>query len=151
MVLLSALAGCSGATRSSGQSRNVITASEIAEINVSTAMDVIQRLHPEFLRGRGRNSISSGEAQYPVVYVDGVRAGELAVLRDIPASDVREIRFVNAADATTRYGTGHTGGVIEGHHLRPAPALVAQPAWREVDRLEAVTFEAVQLPGRNDE
>ena len=105
--------GCSGATQPTGQSRDVITVADIEKINVSNAMDVIQRLHPEFLRGRGRNSIASGDAQYPVVYVDGVRAGELSVLRSIPANDVREIRFVSAADATTRYGTGHTGGVIE--------------------------------------
>jgi len=113
VIAMSAVAACSGATRSSGQNRNVITVADIEAINVSNAMDVIQRLHPEFLRGRGRNSIASGDAQFPVVYVDGVRAGELEVLRSIPAHDVREIRFVSAADATTRYGTGHTGGVIE--------------------------------------
>jgi outer membrane cobalamin receptor len=113
LVGLMALVGCSSATRSPAQNRNVITAAEIEAINVSNAMDVIQRLHPEFLRGRGRNSISAAEAQYPIVYVDGVKAGELEVLRTIPAHDVREIRFVSAADATTRYGTDHTGGVIE--------------------------------------
>jgi outer membrane cobalamin receptor len=113
LVVLLGAAGCSAATQSSGQNRNVITAEEIEAINVSSAMDVIQRLHPEYLRGRGRNSITSAEAQYPIVYVDGVRTGELEVLRSIPAHDVREIRFVTAADATTRYGTDHTGGVIE--------------------------------------
>jgi hypothetical protein len=25
---------------------------------------------------------------------------------------VRRVEFINARDATTRYGTGHTGGVI---------------------------------------
>jgi TonB-dependent Receptor Plug Domain len=112
-IMLVLVAACAPSSARSGSSRDTITAEDIDQLNVSTAMDVIQRLHPEFLRGRGRNSISAGDAQYPVVYVDGVRAGELNVLRGIPAHDVRQIQFVSATDATTRYGTGHTGGVIE--------------------------------------
>jgi hypothetical protein len=34
-------------------------------------------------------------------------------LRDISVEQIRELRFIDAKDATTRYGTGHTSGVIE--------------------------------------
>jgi hypothetical protein len=43
----------------------------------------------------------------------GVRMGGLEELHSIRAADVESIRFINARDATTRWGTGHMGGVIE--------------------------------------
>lgn len=111
--LVLALACSSSRGAGPGGNRNVITSDEIRALNVSTAMDVVQRLRPEFLRGRGRASIQDPAAQFPVVYVDGVRAGGIDALRTIGATDVLEIRYINSTDATTRYGTGHTGGVIE--------------------------------------
>ena len=47
-----------------------------------------------------------------IIYMDDVRLGEPSSLTNIPASRVKEIRFMNARDATTRYGTGHSSGVI---------------------------------------
>jgi hypothetical protein len=44
--------------------------------------------------------------------MDDVRLGEPASMVNIPASRVKEIRFMNARDATTRFGTGHSSGVI---------------------------------------
>jgi hypothetical protein len=35
------------------------------------------------------------------------------ILRSIRAGDVEEARFLNARDATTRYGTDMTAGAIE--------------------------------------
>jgi len=35
------------------------------------------------------------------------------MLARIPASDVKSIHHLNGRDATTRYGTGHGGGVLE--------------------------------------
>jgi hypothetical protein len=49
---------------------------------------------------------------YPTVYLNNVRHGGVASLRDILVTDIQEIRFINAADATTRWGTGHGSGVI---------------------------------------
>ncbi len=48
-----------------------------------------------------------------MVYLDGMRTGGVPVLRNIDANNVREIRYVPARDATTKYGTGHSQGVIE--------------------------------------
>lgn len=47
-----------------------------------------------------------------VVYQDGVRSGGSNTLESMPTIAVREIRFINAADATTRFGTGHPMGAI---------------------------------------
>jgi hypothetical protein len=106
-------AACASGPRVVGGPRDRITQAEIEQVNVSTAMEVVERLRPEFLRGRGRISVSSPESQYPVIYVNGMRAGPLEALRSISAVDVQEIRYISAADATTRWGTGHSGGVIE--------------------------------------
>jgi hypothetical protein len=94
-------------------SRNLITRAEIESSNVQDAYEVVQRLRPEYLREqRGNPSISSGP-QYAAVYVDGVRRGGPEALRGLRPVEVEEIRFISASDATTRWGTGHGGGVIE--------------------------------------
>lgn len=94
-------------------SRNVLTQEEIARVNASTAFDAIRQLRPEFLRTRGGGSIQNPGQEYAVVYINGVRAGDLNALNSVRASDVQEVRYMSASEATTRYGTGHAGGVIE--------------------------------------
>lgn len=115
LALLAVLVGCASSAngRRSLQSRNVITTEEIEALNVSTAFEVIQQLRPHFLQGRGQSSIQDPGSSMPVVYVNGVRYGPPSVLQGIRAMDLREIRYLSASDATTRYGTGHVGGVIE--------------------------------------
>jgi hypothetical protein len=52
-------------------------------------------------------------AVYPTVVRDGVRLGEISSLATISPRTVASIRFLSAADASTRYGSGYDGGVIE--------------------------------------
>lgn len=87
--------------------RNRISRAEIMERgdNASTAMEVIRRLRPAWLLARGPD---------PVVYVDNVRRpGGVDALFSVPVGQIRLLEFIGAADATTRWGTGHTGGVIQ--------------------------------------
>lgn len=87
--------------------RNRISRDEIMERgdNASTAMEVIRRLRPAWLLARGPD---------PVVYVDNVRRpGGVDALFSVPVGQIRVLEFIGAADATTRWGTGHTGGVIQ--------------------------------------
>ncbi|MGH7501832.1 MAG: hypothetical protein ACREL7_08760 [Longimicrobiales bacterium] len=113
IVCLAALsmACASSGGRTAGNS-DVIRAEELVTVRVSTAYEIVERLRPAFLRGRGQTSLSS-DSQFPVVYVDGMRQGGLDSLRRVAAQDVGEIRYLTARDATTRYGTGHPAGVIE--------------------------------------
>ena len=60
---------------------------------------------------RPRGSTSQGPVPV-VLFVDDVRLGELNGLVNIPANRVKEIRYIGARDATTRYGTGVGCGVI---------------------------------------
>ena len=87
--------------------RNRISRAEIMERgdNASTAMEVVRRLRPAWLLARGAD---------PVVYVDNVRRpGGVDALFNVPVGQIRLLEFIGAADATTRWGTGHTGGVIQ--------------------------------------
>ena len=109
------LISCAGSPRGDAPSRprNSISADEIAGVSAETAMEVIRRLRPEYLRSRGSQSLQSSGPVYPVVYASGVRLGGLEQLRFIQSTDVEAIRFIGASDATTLWGTGHAGGVIE--------------------------------------
>jgi hypothetical protein len=42
-----------------------------------------------------------------------VRHGDIQSLRSILIEEIAEVRFISASDATTRWGTGHAGGVIQ--------------------------------------
>ena len=97
---------------------NVITVEEIDLIRneASNAREIVTRLRPQFLRGRGANSFgnsSSGRAiPLPRVVLDGAPYGEAPSLAQIPAMMVREIRFLSSGDASIKYGTGYDGGAI---------------------------------------
>lgn len=118
MMLPLLLAGCGSGTghpRHLGmRNRTVISAEEIALERVSawTAHDVISRLRPEFLRSRGRSSLRTTVPTTAVVYLDEVRYGALDSLRQLSADQIYSIQYINAADATTRFGTDHLGGAI---------------------------------------
>lgn len=80
--------------------------------NAHTAMGLIRRLRPAWLRARGQKNLEAGGGDYPVVYIDEIRRGGLSSLNEIPSSEISSMQFINTADATTRWGTGHPSGVI---------------------------------------
>ena len=104
-------AGCAsggaGGERSTRRDPNVITAEELADYTNLTCLEVVRRLRPRWLQSRGAE-------QNPVVYQDGARIGSAdRVLGNFSVNDVQSIRYRDASDATTRYGTGHGAGAIE--------------------------------------
>lgn len=106
----SATAAMSAAAAPRG-SANVIVESEIPASGAQNALEVIQRVRPSMLRARNGTTNETGVLDI-VFYIDGTRAGDRESLAAIPASNVREIRLLNATDATTRFGTGHSLGAI---------------------------------------
>ena len=124
-VVVAVSSGCSssgssntatGAPRTPSRQQNVITAAEIAEraAEASNALQIVQKLRPQMLTTRGRFSPadSSDAGARPKVVVDGVAYGQIENLVNVNAVSVGEIRYLNATDATTRFGTGYVGGVI---------------------------------------
>lgn len=116
LLVVAIAVACSNATRGSSRDRSVIRPDEIATVQASNAYDIVAKLRSEFLRSRGPITTARGRTDPPVatVFVDGVEAGPIdQVLRQIPASDVVEIRLYRAADAATKYGSRHNGGVVD--------------------------------------
>ena len=111
IVLVALLASCAASNSSQGKkfSSSSITAEEIAQSSAKTAMDAIELLRPSLLRQRG----SRGHNRIvPVVYLDNIRYGDVASLKDITASSIQEIKYLKATDATLRFGTNHMGGAF---------------------------------------
>ncbi len=89
---------------------------ERPEIDGSTTLDayaLIQESRPTWLHSRGAISIHDPSAGVLQVYLNGQQFGDVTKLREIRVSDVKELRFLPAAQAHARYGVGHEGGVIE--------------------------------------
>jgi hypothetical protein len=97
---------------------NVISFEEIEAVRdqATDLMTVVQRLRPQFLRPRGAASFGNNRSgnTIPVaqVVVDGVHRGDVQMLRQLSTQSVKEIRYMSAADATTRFGTGFDAGAI---------------------------------------
>ncbi|MEP7345593.1 MAG: hypothetical protein ABI877_10005 [Gemmatimonadaceae bacterium] len=92
---------------------NLITQAEIEYANVSNAQEAIQRLRPRMLQRRMGSSTDKGEGGEIVIYLDEAKYGFPDQLSSISAERIKEIRYINAADATTKWGTGYTEGVIQ--------------------------------------
>jgi hypothetical protein len=107
------LSACAtGAQRTGQRQTDLITYQEMEPLRVPTAFDVVQQLRPEFLRTRGSASVRDPTPVEAVVYLDGVRLGAPATLRGISKETLKEIRYMDANEATLQYGTGHRGGAI---------------------------------------
>ena len=94
-------------------SRDRITTSELSDVDAVDAYTAVQLLRPLWLRSRGASSFTEPMGTLPTVYVDNMRYGELSALSAIPIAEISEIRYISGPDATTRWGTGVVGGVIE--------------------------------------
>ncbi len=98
-------------------SSNLITSAEIeaAAQDIQNAYELVERLRPMMMRPRNLSagSVGAGTTFGVVAYVEEVRLGDLEALGTVMRATVREIRYIGATDATTRWGTGHSNGVIQ--------------------------------------
>lgn len=92
--------------------RNLITSEELRSEPSGTLYEAVQRLRPRWLQNRGVTSARSMRPTPPQVYMDNAPMGTVGAMRGISVADVEQVEFMNANDATTRYGTGHDGGAI---------------------------------------
>ncbi len=121
-VLAVALAlGCGGRAAHEGggfPERDVLTREDIARTHAVTAYDAVQRLRSHWLRMRGSTqmpaSATGAQFQEPEVqvYLDEQRLGNVDNLQRIEAEVVEYIRFVEPAEASSRWGPGNGAGVI---------------------------------------
>ena len=116
-LVVFAISACASAGSGAAVHRdyNLITQAEITQQNGSDAYDVISHVRPNFLKTRGRTSIqnSSISGEYASVFLDSQYFGDLNTLRNIPTINIKEIRYLPANEAVTRYGMQYGNGVIE--------------------------------------
>jgi len=101
-------------------SANFITEDEIkaAPGTLTNAYDLISQLRPALLQVRitpGMNTVRTPDlaTSLPIAFSDGRRLGDIDMLRSVPRIDIKEIRYVNPADARGKYGDGLPGGVLQ--------------------------------------
>jgi hypothetical protein len=95
--------------------RNVIYQTELESVGSTNLYELIEKVRPNFLRSRGPTSFSSTGDEYPVVFVDGRRYGDLASLKSLITSQVSEVRYYDASSAAAKFGMINAPGVIDVH------------------------------------
>lgn len=112
LALLAAAACATTAGGGSGRSPSVLLADEIQSLNVDNAYQAVERARPQWLNARASPTPANPDGAEPVVYVDGIRAGDVLELRRVRVTGIVRMEFLRASDATSRYGTNHGGGAI---------------------------------------
>lgn len=84
--------------------RNVILRAEYIDLGVINAFEVIRRLRPQWLRNRGIPVL-------PVVYVNDIQ-DTFDILAILHLPDIIKLEYLDAFQATGRFGTGHGNGAI---------------------------------------
>jgi hypothetical protein len=127
--LACASGGASGTSSTSGaaadapqrRDRTVITAADIRELSVSSLLEVVQRLHPEWLTPRNAGSVSSPKTRAASsstdvavqVYVDTQRAGTADILSQMSPTMAASLKYYSASEAQARFGNGNIYGAIQ--------------------------------------
>jgi hypothetical protein len=91
--------------------RNVITSAEIVPV-MHSAYDVVLNRRPQWLHARGMLPSDEGRPELPLVYLEDIRYGDCSALESIEARAIAELRFLDAREATMRFGAGHGAGAI---------------------------------------
>ncbi len=107
---LALLAGCAApahlnwtAPRTAAATSSVITPEEIVSAGASNLYDVVLRLRPGWLTGRGIRNFD-GVTGNVVVYQDDVRLGDISALRDLGLEYVVSLRYMDASAAAALPG-----------------------------------------------
>jgi hypothetical protein len=125
MIVFSGCAGAptpgSGETRPVGGSRlssTTITQEEIRTAGAANAYDLVQSLRPRWLNKRGPQTLTDTKLAAPptegdiIVYMSTAKLGGLNALREVPASSLVSIEFLDAPKANYKFGRGHPYGAI---------------------------------------
>lgn len=99
-----ASSGGGSSSRPPGATSNRIVLAELDALPQMNAYRAIERLRATWLRTR------SGDP--PQLYVDGARRGNVSNLTSMLTTEISQIEYMSASDASNRFGTGHTGGAI---------------------------------------
>ncbi len=97
---------------SGGGSRGDITRSQIEGLADGSAFMVVQMLRPRWLAVRTQATPRNPTPAYAQVFVDQLYFGRLGSLEQISSTEIDRIEYLDARNATIRYGTGYLGDII---------------------------------------
>ena len=126
LVAIAAIIGCAHGNAASDPSSTspvlhkakLVTSEEIFAAHAETVntYDALSRLRPNWLNAHGLSSFNAAADEYAKVFVDGQPLGTIETLRNIPASQVADVRYYDVTEAGATFGLrAGTGGVIEVH------------------------------------
>jgi hypothetical protein len=111
--LLSTACATGSRSEEPARSSTFISLEDIQASSASNAFELVQQIRPQWLRGRGATSLQDPQPILPVVYLGEMSFGPVESLRGFAIQGIEELRFIDARTATTRFGAGHAGGVIQ--------------------------------------
>ena len=92
--------------------QGAITRADLDRASYASAYHAIRSLRPTWLYRQGNATIRNSN-QLPIVYLDGIRSGNLEQLQLMSAEEVETMTLLSSSNATTLYGTGHPAGALE--------------------------------------
>lgn len=109
LFAIMAIAACASTPKEGGAAAktddNVLSAVEIAQANVPTAYEAVDRRRRRWFRDL------TGEGEVSV-YMNNQRQGGKEYLREIPAQDIAFLEYLKGTDAVMRFGQEARGGAI---------------------------------------
>lgn len=111
LLLVLAGAACASGGGGGGGGANRIIRDQFNSAD-ENAFLIVRRLRPGWLRPRTQGTITNPEPAIAQVYLDQSHIGDANMLESISATSIASIEYMDALDATTRYGTGFAGGLI---------------------------------------
>ena len=111
-MLLLFVAACSkpAASGSPTQSRNSLSGEEMLRAGYPDAFTTVQSLRPNWLQRRGATSLRGSTGIK--VYLDGSLLGGPDQMRQIMIRSISSIRYLDALEASERWGLDHGAGAI---------------------------------------
>jgi hypothetical protein len=88
-----------------------LTQDEMLREHFTNVYDAVASLRSAWLTVRGTDSFQQTSQVW--VYFDENRLGGVEEMRSVTVNSVASLRHYNGVDATTRWGVGHSAGVIQ--------------------------------------
>lgn len=92
-------------------SRDFVLREEMDRGQWPNAFEMVRNLRPQWLRVRGRDTITGDPGGVQVV-LDNVRLGGTEALRTLPVGGIAYFQWVDGMSASQRWGTGFGNGAI---------------------------------------
>lgn len=100
--------------------RNAISAEEMTKVSALNLYEVVQRIHPEWLKvrntsttGQRTGTVMSNPDQEVQVYIDQQRAGSAEILKTMAIRSASSLRYYSASEAQVKFGSGNLSGAIQ--------------------------------------